>query len=42
MRDYYGEGKHIYLMGVDTEAPGMFEKLEALRKEVALVKTEWD
>lgn len=36
MRDYYGEGKHVYLMGVDTSAPETTERLQALRKEVGL------
>lgn len=35
-RDYYGEGKHIYLMGVDINTPEMVDKLEQLRKEVGL------
>lgn len=36
MRDFHGEGKHVYLMGVDINAPGIAERLEALRKEVGL------
>lgn len=40
LRDYYIEGKDIYLMGVDTNAPGTAGKLEALRKEVGLGNAE--
>lgn len=40
LRDHYVKGKDIYLMGVDTNAPGTVEKLEALRKEVGLIEAE--
>ncbi len=36
MRDYYGEGKHIYLMGVDTTTAETIEKLASIRQELGL------